>query len=103
MGRSTGAPGRSLRLPELGSGTDPGAWLTEFIRLASEIYDGLAHIHAHGIIHGDLKPANVLIDKAGRAKITDLGTGSLTAAPESRARRNTPAARKPRQGPPFRT
>jgi serine/threonine protein kinase len=71
--------------------TDPGAWLAEFVRLAREICEGLAHIHAHGILHGDLKPANVLIDKAGRAKITDLGTGSLTAARESRARRNASA------------
>jgi len=72
-------------------GADPGAWLREFIRLTSEVCDGLAHIHAHGIIHGDLKPANVLIGKAGRAKITDLGTGSLAAVPASRAHRRSGA------------
>jgi serine/threonine protein kinase len=78
--------------------TDPGAWLAEFVRLAREICDGLGHIHAHGIVHGDLKRANVLIDKAGRAKITDLGTGRLTAARESRARGHASAGLQAPQG-----
>jgi serine/threonine protein kinase len=50
--------------------------LAEIVRLGSDICDGLTYIHARGIVHGDLKPQNVLIDKNGRAKITDLGRGS---------------------------
>lgn len=34
---------------------------------------GLEHAHAQGIIHCDIKPANLLLDSAGALKITDLG------------------------------
>ncbi len=40
-------------------------------RLAHELLLGLQHIHSHGIYHGRLKPANVLIDVTGTLKLTD--------------------------------
>lgn len=42
---------------------------------------GLAHAHAHDVVHGDLKPRNVLIEKgssvAGAIKIADFGVSAL--------------------------
>ena len=43
------------------------------IRWGSEIADALEHAHAHGIIHRDLKTANVIITADGRAKVLDFG------------------------------
>lgn len=48
--------------------------LKERIRIASELTDALAYIHAKGIVHRDLKPDNVLISRIGnKVKLIDFG------------------------------
>ena len=42
-------------------------------RLAADVLRALAHIHSAGIIHRDVKPGNVLLDRDGRACVTDFG------------------------------
>ncbi|WP_405014593.1 protein kinase domain-containing protein [Kitasatospora sp. NBC_01539] len=42
-------------------------------RLLAEVCEGLAHMHAHGWVHGDLKPANVLLMADGGARLADFG------------------------------
>jgi len=42
-------------------------------RLARELLGALAHIHAAGVLHRDIKPQNVLIDANGHARLTDFG------------------------------
>lgn len=41
------------------------------LKIGAELCDGLAHAHAHGIVHGDVKAANVLVGETTR--VTDRG------------------------------
>jgi WD40 repeat protein len=51
----------------------------EATRLAADVCLGLAAAHAAGILHRDVKPANVLLTEAGAAKLTDFGLARPTA------------------------
>jgi serine/threonine protein kinase len=42
-------------------------------QLARELLQALAHIHGAGILHRDVKPANVIVEPGGRAKLIDFG------------------------------
>ncbi|XP_072314052.1 eIF-2-alpha kinase GCN2 [Eucyclogobius newberryi] len=46
---------------------------TRLWRLFREILDGLAYIHAQGMIHRDLKPVNIFLDSQDHVKIGDFG------------------------------
>ncbi len=42
-------------------------------KLLAQLLLGLAHLHSHRILHRDLKPQNLLIDRSGNLKIADFG------------------------------
>ncbi|MHB8900448.1 MAG: serine/threonine-protein kinase [Thermoguttaceae bacterium] len=48
------------------------------LRLARQIAGGLATAHEQGVVHGDLKPANVIVSSGGVAKIVDFGLSSAS-------------------------
>ena len=51
----------------------------EATNIMLQILDGLSYAHRMGIIHLDLKPANILFSKDGTPKITDWGIGKYMA------------------------
>ncbi len=54
--------------------------VAEALRLVAEVAGGLDAVHATGLVHRDVKPANILMDEDGTARITDFGLARDTAA-----------------------
>lgn len=51
----------------------------EIARIAGQVTNALAYAHEHGIVHCDVKPANILLTSKGHAFVTDFGFAHLTA------------------------
>ncbi|MFD0893155.1 serine/threonine protein kinase [Luteolibacter ambystomatis] len=62
-------PGGSLHEATHGHCVQPH----EAATFIASVCEGLAHAHAHGILHWDIKPANILLDAEARPKIGDFG------------------------------
>jgi predicted negative regulator of RcsB-dependent stress response len=43
------------------------------LEVVRQICDGMAHVHAQGLVHGDLKPSNVMMWSGASPQITDFG------------------------------
>lgn len=46
------------------------------VKIAIQLLDGLAYIHSKNIVHCDIKPANIMLDKEGVAHLMDFGIAS---------------------------
>jgi serine/threonine protein kinase len=93
--------GRMFLVMELVRGSSLESWARAFPGLrvvlgaTCEMLDALATAHAQGIVHGDLKPANVLLSAEGRVKVTDFGIAHVTDPLRA------PATRRGLQGTPY--
>jgi serine/threonine protein kinase len=54
--------------------------IEEATDLSVQIAQGLAEAHQHGIVHRDVKPANIFITQGGVAKMLDFGLAKLSGA-----------------------
>ena len=76
--------GRPYLAMEFVEGTDLAHWLEHdrkawrgAVDLVLQAGRGLAAAHAQEVIHGDFKPANVLVDAHRKAKVTDFGIARI--------------------------
>lgn len=63
-------PGQNLRQRMTQEGT---LSLREALLVTESVLDALAAAHRQGVVHRDVKPENVLLDRAGQPKLTDFG------------------------------
>ena len=66
--------GSLLRLMEVhGKNIDP----TRVMRVCKQVAEGLSCAADQGLVHGDIKPENILFDATGAAKIVDFGLAGM--------------------------
>jgi protein kinase-like protein/PEGA domain-containing protein len=72
-----------LRGCTLGERLEDGAIpAREAVRIAIEVARGVAHAHARGVVHRDLKPGNVFLCDDGQVKVLDFGMARVFGRPK---------------------
>ena len=71
------------------------------LRIVSDVGSALGYAHEQGVVHRDVKPANILLDRAGRVILTDFGVAKIlsgTKVTVTGTVLGTPAYMSPEQG-----
>ena len=95
--------GRPYLIMEFCHGGCLNQWLTPTNRPGPEhvrqvgllVADALAAAHAHGVLHRNLKPSNILIDSGGRVRVSDFGLSALVGDGSTAAQNRTPGYTPP--------
>lgn len=73
-------PGETLRQQMAGRAMHP----RNALEIAVQLADALAEAHARGIVHGDLRPENIVVTAKGSSKLLDTGLAAWTRGGEAR-------------------
>ena len=63
--------------------------LLEVVQLMVRLIDVLIHLHEHDMVHADLTPSKVLVDRTGQPRLLDLGLANVPPGPQRRRFRGT--------------
>ena len=55
---------------DVGQGTLPATLVSLYL---SKMLKGLVYLHSEGVIHRDIKAANILVDREGEVRLADFG------------------------------
>ncbi|HUJ30103.1 MAG TPA: protein kinase [Candidatus Acidoferrum sp.] len=64
--------------------------IRELVRLGAEIASALEAAHSRGVVHGDIKPENIVVQPQGSVKLFDFGIARQTVADTASATRTLP-------------
>ncbi len=60
--------------------------IDDAVGIAVQVADALSHAHDRGLVHRDVKPANVLVQPDGRVKVTDFGIAKAAGSKDALTR-----------------
>jgi serine/threonine protein kinase len=72
----------------------------EVLDIAVQLAQALRAIHAAGVVHQDVKPANIILTRTGVVKVIDFGIAAFTGAPSDGATTDDAPVRPPVLGSP---
>jgi serine/threonine protein kinase len=67
------------------------------VQIVAQLAEGVAAVHARGLIHRDIKPANVILHDDGTPRLVDFGLAAYLASPSLRELCGTPRYMPPEQ------
>jgi eukaryotic-like serine/threonine-protein kinase len=78
---SDGSAFYAMKLVEGAPLSEYAGSLADRLRLLQKICEAVAFAHSRGVVHGDLKPANIMIGAFGEALVMDWGVAALAREP----------------------
>jgi hypothetical protein len=86
-------PGRNLNEIRRDGPMDPA----RVVRIMADLAEGVAAVHARGLIHRDIKPSNVILHDDGRPWLVDFGLAAHLGSPRLRQVAGSPPYMAPEQ------
>jgi serine/threonine protein kinase len=75
----------------------PGLSIPKLVQVFEQVASALVHMHRHNVLHADLKPNNLMLNKSGKVKVIDFGLAWVKGEAKGRVQ-GTPEFMAPETG-----